>query len=382
MSGRLIVMGSGEIAPSLVATHRAGIEAAGADDVTVLDTPFGFQENAEQLTARLVDFFATSLRIEATVASLREPHAPVVQQEQMLAAVRRARYVFAGPGSPSYALRVWRRLALVDALHRVVAAGGTVTFASAAALTLGPKTIPVYEIYKVGADPHWLEGLDLTGRLGLRAVVIPHWNNAEGGNHDTSRCYIGRRRLAQMRRELDAGIVGVDEHTAAVFDFAAGTLSARGVGGVVVVGREEVRLEANEHLAMDQVRRVLDARPHSAVPETTTARHEETNLASALARGDADAAAAAVLAAEDRAADERTMRPALRSMIVELAEAARAGLADPQEAIAPFVDALLDVREQARQQRDFATADAIRDSLAAEGVEVRDTHERVEWQLR
>ncbi len=382
MNGRLIVMGSGEIAPSLVATHRAGIEAAAASAVTILDTPFGFQENAAQLTARLVDFFATSLRIEATVASLREPQAPVVQQEQMLAAVRRARYVFAGPGSPSYALRIWRQLALVDALEHVVAAGGTVTFASAAALTIGPQTIPVYEIYKVGADPHWLEGLDLMGRLGLRAVVIPHWNNAEGGNHDTSRCYIGERRLAQMRRELVAGVVGVDEHSAAVFDFAAGTLSARGVGGVVVLGREEVRLETDEHLALDEVRRILGSAPHAAVPEGTNARREEASLAAALDRGDADAAAAAVLAAEERAANVRSMRPALRAMIVELAEAARAGLADPQEAIAPFVDALLDVREQARQQRDFATADAIRDSLAAEGVEVRDTHEQAEWELR
>ena len=71
MSGRIIVMGSGEVAPALLATHREGIAAAGAENVTVVDTPFGFQENVEQLTDRLVDFFATSLRVDVEVASLR-----------------------------------------------------------------------------------------------------------------------------------------------------------------------------------------------------------------------------------------------------------------------------------------------------------------------
>ena len=38
---------------------------------------------------------------------------------------------------------------------------GALVFASAAALTLGRLTVPVYEIYKVGATPTWAEGLDL-----------------------------------------------------------------------------------------------------------------------------------------------------------------------------------------------------------------------------
>ena len=35
-----------------------------------------------------------------------------------------------------------------------------VLFASAAALTLGSHTMPVYEIYKAGIDPHWVPGLE------------------------------------------------------------------------------------------------------------------------------------------------------------------------------------------------------------------------------
>ena len=54
------------------------------------------------------------------------------------------------------------------------------TFATAAALTLGAFTVPVYEIYKVGEDPHWLEGLDVLGSVGLSVAVVPHYNNAEG----------------------------------------------------------------------------------------------------------------------------------------------------------------------------------------------------------
>ena len=95
--------------------------------------------------------------------------------------------------------------------------------ASAAAAATGFVAVPVYEIYKVGADPHWLEGLDLFGVLGLKVAVIPHYDNAEGGTHDTRFCYLGERRLAVLERELpaDAAVLGVDEHTALILDLVA-----------------------------------------------------------------------------------------------------------------------------------------------------------------
>ena len=88
-------------------------------------------------------------------------------RERFLAAIRRARYVFAGPGSPSYALELWSQADVAPALRAVVAAGGCVTFASAASLTLGRTAIPVYEIYKVGEELRWLDGLDLMSACGL-----------------------------------------------------------------------------------------------------------------------------------------------------------------------------------------------------------------------
>ena len=45
----------------------------------------------------------------------------------------------------------------------------------------------------------WLEGMNLMADAGLPAVVVPHFNNAEGGNHDTRYCYMGERRLSAAR---------------------------------------------------------------------------------------------------------------------------------------------------------------------------------------
>ena len=64
--------------------------------------------------------------------------------------------------------------------------GGTLCFASAAALTLGAFTAPIYEVYKVGVEePHWREGLNVLAAFGVNCVVIPHFDNNEGGNYDT-----------------------------------------------------------------------------------------------------------------------------------------------------------------------------------------------------
>ncbi|MGQ0849124.1 MAG: hypothetical protein ACT4OP_08420 [Actinomycetota bacterium] len=231
--GLVVAIGSGELGPSLTATHRWVLERVGGRSITVLDSSYGFQVNAPDLTDKISSHFASALGVDVEVASLPRPRMPSLERERMVAAVRRSRFVFAGPGSPSYALRVWREAGLGSALEEVVENGGAVVMASAAALTLGVKTVPVYEIYKVGEKPFWLDGLDLLGMLGLRMVVVPHWNNAEGGSYDTSHCFVGADRFATMVGELplEVGVLGVDEHTAAVIDLEAETISVTGVGG-------------------------------------------------------------------------------------------------------------------------------------------------------
>jgi hypothetical protein len=129
----------------------------------------------------------------------------------------------------------WRDSPVAEALRDRIGAGtGVTVFASAAAATMGFVALPVYEIYIAGAGPHWLDGLHLRGVLGLKVAVIPHYDNAEGGNHDTRYCYLGERRLCLLERELpaDSAVLGVDEHT--VFDLRAGNLEISGRGCVTV----------------------------------------------------------------------------------------------------------------------------------------------------
>jgi len=106
---------------------------------------------------------------------------------------------------------------------------------------------------------------------------------------------------------------------------------------------------------------------------------------------DADAAAAAVLdlegAIHDWAGDTLSSgdgdhaRGLLRSMVVELGATARTGVANPADAIRPYVDVLITLRDRARAEKNFAASDEIRDVLASSGVEVRDTPAGSEWSL-
>jgi cyanophycinase-like exopeptidase len=237
----LVIMGSGETSPTMVKTHRELLARLGPDPggAVMLNTPFGFQENADDIGARAVEYFRVSVNEKLDIAEFRSSAGAAndpVGYETMLGDLRRATYVFAGPGSPSYALRQWTGSPVPDILRDKLRTGGCVTFASAAALTLGVKTVPVYEVYKVGEDPHWLDGLDLLAETGLRAAVIPHYDNAEGGNHDTRFCYLGERRLARLEAELpsDAFVLGVDEHTGCILDLDAGTAAVVGLGQVTV----------------------------------------------------------------------------------------------------------------------------------------------------
>jgi len=45
------------------------------------------------------------------------------------------------------------------------------------------------------------------------------------------------------------------------------------------------------------------------------------------------------------------------------------------------VDALVALRLRARDAKDWATSDAIRDGLVAAGIEIRDTRDGTEWDL-
>ncbi len=52
----LTIMGSGETAPPMAKVHRLLVERLGPPpvDVVLLDTPYGFQENTDQISQRAV----------------------------------------------------------------------------------------------------------------------------------------------------------------------------------------------------------------------------------------------------------------------------------------------------------------------------------------
>ncbi|MGH3870412.1 MAG: CysS/YqeB C-terminal domain-containing protein [Pseudonocardiaceae bacterium] len=397
-------MGSGETAPTMAKVHRLLVTRLGTPpvDAVLLDSPYGFQENADEISQRAIGYFH-NLRIPCAIASWRTTD-DVGLRERALARIDGAGYVFAGPGSPTYALGVWEHSRLPDILVDKLTGGGCVCFASAAALTLGIATVPVYEIYKVGTTPYWAAGMDLLAQIGLRAAVIPHYDNAEGGTHDTRFCYLGERRLRRMESLLEIGtvVLGVDEHTAALFDLDEDTVTVLG-RAALTVRRQGVStvFPAGATVAIGELRAIAaGGRPPTARPaaveapgETPSLRAEADRLAQVFDTGlrarDVNAAVTAVLELEqaivDWSADTEEMdgteapRAMLRRMVTRLAELAMVGARDPREVVGPLVDTLLELRDQARAQGSWALADALRDQLTAAGIEVRDTPDGAVW---
>ena len=383
----LCLMGSGETAPPMASVHADLMRRVDSPPgrAVMLDTPYGFQENADEISARARAYFRVNVGHPLEVASLRDQEsADPVALARLHDQLGDAQYIFAG--------------------------GGCATFASAAAIVLGRFALPVYEIYKVGEPAHWLDGLDLLAPLGLDLVVIPHYDNAEGGTHDTRYCYMGERRLHQLAQQLPGGIaiLGVAEHTAAIIDLDAQTLEVRGRGFVALRrdGRER-RFEAGPPIDLDQLRRDEGAyqsmppsdahlptnqrTPSSAISPLEEAENRRLDFDRALDRSDGGAALAALLTLDEQltswAADTldsdalARARSIYRGMLVRLGEASQRGLADPNQVVAPFVELALRVRDEARREQRYLDADMVREGLAELQVEVRDTPSGTRWSL-
>ena len=410
-------MGSGETAPTMVTTHRRLTALLPSPvQAVVLDTPYGFQENAPDLALRAVEYFKTSINVDLQVAGLvrmKDTHiaADPVETERGLRRLADADYVFAGPGSPTYALRQWSETTVATVLADKLRTGGIVVFASAAALTLGKATVPVYEIYKVGEDVRRLDGLDLLSVIGINAAVIPHYDNAEGANHDTRFCYLGEARLVMFESMLDDDtfVLGVDEHTGLDIDLDTQIATVVGNGTVTVRLRGQSHVfETGATLSLEYLRNPwaqnADApqAPQLAIVTLDDVDPQALSLAAdtdkaiaefdlAIAGADAPGAVRAALTLESciRSWSADTLQSdsadrahaTLRSMISRLGDAATTGLQDPRQVLAPFVDALIIVRTIVRAEKRYDLSDIIRDIFAAQGIEVRDTPDGVEWDL-
>ena len=377
-------MGSGETSPTMVTAHQKILQsvANSPNSAVVSDTPFGFQENADDLTAKILDYFSTSVGREIAVVSYRSVTESADKNARAVSALREAEWLFAGPGSPTYALRTWQDSGLAEHVSAVLNRGAAI-FASAAALTLGSHTVPVYEIYKVGEQPHWLTGLNiLEQHTGFKAAVIPHFDNAEGGNHDTRYCYLGENRLRALEAQLpaDVFIIGVDEHTAISFDLDEKVASVFGRGTLTLrKGTSVTTYPSGTRVAFDDIARAVAVERKSIKIE----QNSDADILQAresLANGAIDLAVTQILQA-DRMDRDTSLRTEVHSLIVKLGELAATPKIDLHALLAPSVELLLELRKQARVDGRWDQADLIRDALVSQGISLKDSPETTIWEL-
>lgn len=379
-------MGSGETSPTMVTPHQQIVAEvkSKAHGLVVLDSPFGFQENADELVAKISDYFLSSVGAVVEPVKLRKVDSDPSQVAHAIAKIRDASWVFAGPGSPSYALRVWQETGVAQHLEAVLERGALV-LASAAALTAGSHTVAVYEIYKVGADPTWLPGLDILGRhTGLNAAVIPHFDNTEGANHDTRFCYMGERRLAILEAQLppETFILGVDEHTGVSFDLDEKVVRVFGRGVMTIRrGTNVWKLQSGKSATFAEIAQ------HAGVPRAVEAQlpaqepvRDLAGIETLIEAGEVPQAVQALLQFDATNRTDET-RAIVHSLISRIGELAATPKIDLRSVVSPYVEALLVVRNEAREANRWDQADVIRDLFLANQIAIKDSAQGTTWEI-
>jgi len=406
--GVIAIMGSGETTDSMVRVHRFLLDRLPSPvKAAFLDTPAGFQMNADDLYDKAREYFQRRLgqTMERAAFKSAKEISPF-EAEKAYQILRRADYIFVGPGSPTYALKNWQQSSIPQILRERIQAGGCFVAASAAALTLGRLTLPVYEIYKVGEELFWADGLDLLGKFGLPIAVIPHWNNAEGGTHDTRFCYMGEPRLRRLQGMLppEVSILGIDEHTACIMDFQAEKVLIRGVGTVTIRrGQTQKIFKDGESLSMAEFKEFITplSAPSPGIPSSTLSSPPppevfqekidslQRNFDSLLLENKG-AAVVDILVQLDKLIwkscrefeDEERIakaREVLRTLIVHLGLRFDECPKDVPAILAPLMNILLDVRGKLRLSRQWDLADEIRNQLLQAGIIIEDTPGGPRW---
>ncbi len=412
--GIIALMGSGELTATMVEVHKTLLRRCGPHARAVfLDTPAGFQLNVDHIGRKAVQYFKERVRHPLHVVSYKssiELDTPVVHQT--FQALRQADYMLIGPGSPTYALNQLQASPIPRMITQRIEAGACLVTASAAALTVGRLTLPVYEIYKVGQPAHWVEGLDILGHFGLNLVVVPHWNNAEGGNHDTRYCFMGQPRLAQLETLLpDATpILGLDEHTVLMIDLHRRSAAVQGIGNVTLRYRgrervfqnmEEIPLDRLDSGTFEGAAATGDSRPQElqpAPPQTpdddhwTTLHKLEHEIIESLRQGRAEQATHTLLELERHIWNVRELieeeggmgaaREVLRELLAQFGQHMAARPKSQEASIGPMVEAILELRKTFRKQKNWEAADQIRNSLEKIDVLVEDTPDGTRWHFQ
>jgi cyanophycinase-like exopeptidase len=336
--GKIVLFGSGETSATGRAIHdRLMAELTPPVVVAILETPAGFQPNSEHVAREVGEFMTARLknyRPDVRIIPARKKESRFSPDDALLLEpLLDANYIFLGPGSPTYTARNLEGTLALEYLLERHKMGAVLCFASAATLAVGAKVLPVYEIFKAGSDLYWADGLNVFGAYGLDLAIVPHWNNTDGGIHlDTSRCFMGQQRLEQLGALLPASTVllGIDEHTALIFDFQQARALVAGKGTVTIASAAgEKTYSTGDSFALHELG------PYRLPPDATTSR------------------------------------PPVRAE-------AKKPPAVPVT-LPPEVAKLINLREDARRAQHWAEADALRQQIAGMGFEVQDTPQGPRW---
>ncbi len=244
--GPVILIGSGETSTTGGVVFEKLAKHYGDNlRIAIMETPAGFELNSNRVAGRVGDYLARRLQNYHPVIDIipaRKRGGPLsTDNESILEPLYAADVIFLGPGSPTYAARQLEGSLAYEIIQARQRMGSALVLASAASIAFGSETLPVYEIFKAGMDLHWQPGLDFFRHYGRNLIIIPHWNNTQGGDElDTSHCFMGQGRFAELRAMLTGhpDIIGVDEHTSLWIE--PDTLAGKviGKGSVHIIGAD------------------------------------------------------------------------------------------------------------------------------------------------
>jgi hypothetical protein len=252
--------------------------------------------------------------------------------------------------------------------------------------------------------------MDILGNFDLNLVVVPHWNNAEGGNHDTRFCFMGEprfRKLIALMKE-NVPVLGLDEHTACILDLATEEAEVRGLGSVTLRHDDrEIIFTSGDRFPLSVFRgQTGDSKWKSRTVKGPAAEkggdidadtfwdqiHSlEESFQNGLASRDARMATNALLeldrsiwqAQTDLENDEliTEARDTLRNLMVLLGTELAATPKNKAECLSPLVKELLELRHNFRSKKQWSEADAIRDVLSQVNITVEDNKNGSHWHL-
>ena len=380
MTGSITLVGAGELMAAMSSIHRAAIKRLGAPPRAVfLDTTAGFETNVDAIGAKAVEYYSHHLQTDLTIASYRNrDRASTAEVASAVRAIRDANLIFAGPGSPTYAIRQWRDSPVWQAVIDGFEAGADLLFDSAASISLGRYALPVYEVYKAGEDPYWADGLDVMAKLGLQLAIVPHFDDNSGGdNYDSRFCYMGARRFDELQEKLppEVTILGIDAYTCVCFDPSTRTAGVTGQGGLTLIGEAGVqRHEAGSELPFEAFRSAAREVVPTFDAGNVVSGYEHTDETSG---GDTMSELTRYIDGLDALTGNQK---------VDLVARLKAWQDQPsgasEETENHLLDLVIELREALRSAKRYDMADKARNLLDELGFEVGDTPQGARWSRR